>query len=49
MSQGLDRTLSARERLWLRLHLLICYGCRNARQQFGFIRRACSSWIEHGE
>lgn len=49
MSQGLDRSLSLRERVGLRLHLLACYGCRNARQQLRFIRRACSSWIERNE
>ena len=49
MSQGMDRSLSLHERIGLRLHLLFCYGCRNARQQLRFIRRACSSWIERGD
>ena len=49
MSQGMDRSLSLRERIGLRLHLLLCYGCRNARQQLRFIRRACSNWIERGD
>ena len=49
MSQGMDSSLRLRERFGLRLHLLACYGCRNVWQQFKFIRRACSSWIEHGQ
>jgi hypothetical protein len=40
MSQGLDRNLSLGERLGLRLHLLICIGCRRTRVQFDFLRQA---------
>lgn len=40
LSQGLDRPLSAREKLGLRLHLLICSGCCNTRKQFAFLRQA---------
>lgn len=47
MSQGMDRSLGLRERITLRLHLLACYGCRNARQQLKFIRHACEAWIRH--
>lgn len=46
MSQALDRHLGVGERLKLRLHLIFCNGCRNARQQFSFIRNACAVWIE---
>lgn len=49
MSQGLDRSLGLRERISLRLHLLMCHGCRNARQQLKFIRRACESWLQHDD
>jgi len=49
ISQGMDRSLSLRERIGLRLHLLMCYGCRNTRQQLKFIRHACTSWIERGD
>lgn len=49
MSQGLDRSLGLRERISLRLHLLVCYGCRNARRQLEFIRRACASWLDHDD
>jgi putative zinc finger protein len=40
VSQGLDRRLGWFERLRLRLHLLICDGCANFKQQMDFLRRA---------
>jgi hypothetical protein len=40
MSQGMDRRLSLRERLRLRLHLFVCVGCRNTSRHFRFIREA---------
>jgi hypothetical protein len=41
MSQALDRRLSLRERLSLRLHLAICEGCRRFERQMAFLRSAC--------
>ena len=49
MSQGMDRSLKLKERFSLRLHLLACYGCRNAWQQLRFIRHACQSWIRRDD
>jgi hypothetical protein len=40
VSQGLDRELAFGERVALRLHLAICVGCRRARRQLRFLRRA---------
>jgi len=40
VSQGLDRHLGFGERLRLRLHLAICDGCANFRQQMLFLRKA---------
>lgn len=40
VSQQLDRKLSLWERATLRLHLLVCNGCRNFLTQTQFIRRA---------
>lgn len=40
VSQGLDRELAARERIALRVHFLICRGCRNMNGQMAFLRRA---------
>ena len=41
MSDELDRELGASRRFALRLHLLLCRGCRHYRQQMAFLRRAC--------
>jgi len=40
ISQGMDRKLTLSERLHLRLHLLICIGCRRTQAQFRFMRQA---------
>jgi predicted anti-sigma-YlaC factor YlaD len=40
LSQGMDRELAFGERVMLRLHLVICDGCRNASAQFKFLREA---------
>ena len=44
MSQRLDRNLSFRERLGLRLHLLICRGCEATARHFAFLRSATEAW-----
>jgi len=43
MSQGQDRRLSFGERVSLRVHLMICVGCRNTLNHFRFLRDAISS------
>ncbi|MBY0268753.1 MAG: zf-HC2 domain-containing protein [Burkholderiales bacterium] len=40
LSQGQDRPLTPVEQLRLRLHLLLCDGCRNFSRQLEFMRRA---------
>lgn len=40
LSQGLDRDLAFGERLALRVHLVICDGCRNVNRQFKILRQA---------
>jgi hypothetical protein len=40
VSQGLDRALGLGERVALRLHFVICEGCRNFNRQMRFLRRA---------
>ena len=40
VSQGLDRRLSLRERIALRIHLAMCHGCENFSRQMQFLRRA---------
>ncbi len=49
MSQGLDRPLGLGERIGLRLHLLICSGCRAVRHQLSFIRNVCAEWRDRGD
>ncbi len=40
VSQGLDRRLSLRERIGLRIHLAMCHGCESFARQMQFLRRA---------
>lgn len=40
-SQAQDRRLTRRERLGLRLHLLICKGCREFERRLHTLRAAC--------
>jgi hypothetical protein len=45
-SQGLDRELAFGERVALRVHLVICLGCRRAGRQMEFLRRAVRELAE---
>lgn len=49
MSQSMERPLNFGERLALRLHLMICVGCRRAERQFRFLRDACAGWFRQPE
>ena len=40
LSQSQDQRLSLRDRLSLRLHLMLCDGCTNFQKQLDFIRVA---------
>ena len=40
VSEGLDRHLGVMERVKLRLHLAICYGCANFSKQMELLRKA---------
>jgi hypothetical protein len=46
VSQGLDRELALGERVALRVHLVICLGCRRAGRQLQFLRRAVRELAE---
>jgi putative zinc finger protein len=48
LSQGADRELGVGERVTLRLHLVICNGCRNVGSQFKFLRLAVKRLAEDG-
>lgn len=44
LSEAQDRELSVSEKLPLKMHLLMCQGCRNFKQQMSFLREACRSY-----
>lgn len=46
ISQAQDRALTVREKLALYVHLPLCNGCRNFRQQMAFIRRAARAYLD---
>jgi hypothetical protein len=46
MSQALDRRLSLPERISLRLHLVLCEGCRRFERQMLFLRAACKDLFD---
>lgn len=41
LSEKQDRPLSFRERISLRIHLMLCAGCTNYDKQMNLIRKAC--------
>lgn len=43
LSERNERELSPRERMELRLHTLVCRGCRRYGAQISFIRRAAKA------
>lgn len=45
MSEAQDRPLAMGERLQLQMHLAMCRGCRNFREQMDFLRAACRRFI----
>jgi hypothetical protein len=44
LSEGLDRELTLRQRISLRLHLTLCDACTRVKAQFEFMRRALSTY-----
>lgn len=48
LSQAQERNLTAGERCGLRVHLALCNGCRNFREQLAFIRRAMQEYVRRG-
>ena len=42
VSQGLDRRLGFGRRVSLRVHLVVCDGCRNFTKQMAFLRKAAA-------
>ena len=48
VSQSIDRRLSLRERIGVRLHLLICRMCSRVKKQMEFIHRAAKEYADRG-
>jgi hypothetical protein len=46
LSQREDRKLTLAERVALRLHLVICRGCRAVSEQIPFLRRAVARLLD---
>lgn len=44
LSQSLDRPVTFREKLAMRLHLVMCRGCRNFEKQLTFMRKTSREW-----
>ena len=49
MSEAMDRPLAGSDRFALRLHWLICVGCRNYRRQLSFLRKACEQQVTNDD
>ncbi len=46
LSQAQDRRLGPGEKFGLRIHLMMCKGCRNFGDQLEFIRAAMKRYVE---
>ncbi len=44
VSESLDRKLSVAERFRLKIHLMICKGCKNFSEQMTFLRKICRQY-----
>jgi hypothetical protein len=49
LSAAQERELGLFEQFGLRLHLLLCDGCRNFRRQLDFIRTAARRYRDSGD
>lgn len=46
LSESQERTLSLSERMSLKVHLLICAGCRNFGQQMDALRQIARAYVK---
>jgi hypothetical protein len=49
LSQTQDRKLTLFERVGLRLHLVVCTGCRQLERQLAFMRSAVKRYLERDD
>lgn len=45
LSEAQDRPLTVAERMQVQMHLAMCRGCRNFREQMDFLRAACRRYL----
>lgn len=45
LSESQDRKLSISEKVQLEMHLAMCKGCRNFKEQMQFLRDACRKYL----
>ncbi len=45
LSEAQDRKLTLSERLQLEMHLAMCGGCKNFKEQMAFLRQACRRYM----
>jgi predicted anti-sigma-YlaC factor YlaD len=45
VSEAQDRKLTVSERLQLEMHMAMCSGCRNFKNQMAFLRQACRRYF----
>lgn len=46
MSQGMDKELGMMQKMNLRVHLMMCSGCRNFGKQMEFLRQSCRKFMQ---
>lgn len=46
VSEAQERPLNAREAIGLKVHLMMCSGCRNYSQQIAFLRQAMRAFAQ---
>lgn len=47
LSQAQDRKITVTERIHLEMHLAMCKGCKNFKQQMNFLREACKRYTRN--
>lgn len=45
LSEAQDRKLDLSEKVQLEMHLAMCRGCKNFREQMSFLREACKRYV----
>jgi len=49
LSKAQDRKITLTERVNLEMHLAICNGCKNFKNQMTFLRQACQRYLKNQE